>query len=153
VLDSATLPTATITGFIAGDYIELPGIAYTSGDSVTVAKAGVVSINTPGKTYNLNIAGATVGEADFQFSATSFLIKNTTASKPAMEFLRPAAATTVSMRRETEIGTVLASPLHTPMRTAIQATTLAAHPAIGAADAFRTTLDRNQQITIPQHPA
>jgi hypothetical protein len=152
VLDSATLPTATITGFIAGDTIDLAGIAYTSGDSVTVAKAGVVSINTPGKTYNLNIAGATVGETDFQFSTSSFLTK-ITAAKPAMDFLRPAAATTVSMRRETEVGTMLATPNHTPVRTATQATTLATHPALGAADSLRGVLDRNQQITIPQHPA
>jgi hypothetical protein len=150
VLDSATMPTATITGFIAGDTIALPGIAYTNGDSVTVANAGVVSINTPGKTYNLNIAGATVGETDFQFSSGSLLTK-ITAAKPAMAFLRPhetPTGTAYSIHRETDVSTMLAPATHT------SAATLAAHaPLLGAADSLRTTLDRNQHITIPQHPA
>jgi hypothetical protein len=152
VLDSSTMPTATITGFIAGDTIALPGIIYNPNDSVTVAKAGVVSIVTPGTTYSLNIAGATVGETDLHFSAGSTLTKSM-AGKAVMAFIRPPETGPALMRRETDIGTMFTAPLHTPMRAATQATTLAARPALGAADSLRTVLDRNQQITIPQHPA
>ncbi len=154
VLESATLPTATITGFIAGDTITLPGIIYNTNDSVTVAKAGIVSIVTPGKTYSLNIAGATVGETDLHFSAGSILTKST-AAKAVMEFVRPQetpAGTAYSFHRETDLSTMFAPTIGRPATA--QAATLATHPALlGAADSLRATLDRNQQITIPQHPA
>jgi len=57
------VPDNTITGFAPGDTIELAGVPYLPGDSVTVANAGTVTIFENGTTYHLNIAGATVGES------------------------------------------------------------------------------------------
>jgi autotransporter passenger strand-loop-strand repeat protein len=91
LVDSA-LPSAAISGFTAGsgDSITLGGIAYVSGATVTVAKANVVTISNGGKTYNLTIEGATVGETDFHFSSGSVLTRG--AAPAQMAFLRPAAA-------------------------------------------------------------
>jgi autotransporter passenger strand-loop-strand repeat protein len=87
-LDSSIMPTATITGFIAGDTIDLAGIVYNKYDTVTVGTAGIVSVVTPGKTYNLDIAGATVGEKDFVFAAGSLLTKKAAAAvAPKMQFI------------------------------------------------------------------
>ncbi len=57
------VPDNTITGFAPGDTIELAGVPYLPGDSVTVANAGTVTIFENGTTYHLNIAGATVGQS------------------------------------------------------------------------------------------
>jgi hypothetical protein len=77
VINSVVMPTTTISGFIAGDTIQLAGIAYNASDKVTVGTAGTVTISTPGISYKLDIAGATVGETDFKFSAGSVLTKTT----------------------------------------------------------------------------
>jgi hypothetical protein len=94
-LDSSVMPTATITGFIAGDTIDLAGIVYNKYDTVTVGTAGIVSVVTPGKTYNLDIAGATVGEKDFIFAAGSLLTKKAAAA-PKMQFIAPGSNAQVS---------------------------------------------------------
>ena len=86
ILDSAKMPAATISGFIAGDTIKLAGVVYNGSDTVTVATAGVVTVKTPGGNFNLDIAGATVGESDFHFGTGSLLTK--TAAK-TMTFLSP----------------------------------------------------------------
>jgi autotransporter passenger strand-loop-strand repeat protein len=89
-LESPILPTTVISGFAVGDTIALAGIAFVSGASVTVGTAGVVTILDGGHSYNLNIAGAIVGEMDFQFSSGSLLTKF---SAPAvMSFVAPAPA-------------------------------------------------------------
>ncbi len=93
-IDSVTMPAATISGFISGDTIALAGVAYNKTDTVAVAKAGVVTITAPGKAYNLNIAGATVGETDFHFGTGSILTRSAAPAK--MQFLTPAAAATAS---------------------------------------------------------
>ncbi len=92
---SATLPSASIAGFAAGDTIALDGIAYNPSDKVTVGTAGTVTIIAPGISYQLDITGATVGESDFKFSAGSLLTKGA-AAKPAMAFLSPASAMAAS---------------------------------------------------------
>jgi autotransporter passenger strand-loop-strand repeat protein len=76
VLDSSVLPTASISAFVTGDTIQLAGIKYVAGATVSVAAAGVVTINDGGKAYKLNIANAAVGETDFMFSSGSLLTKS-----------------------------------------------------------------------------
>ncbi len=85
-IESTTLPTVAISGFIAGDTIKLAGVVYNSKDTVTVATAGTVTINTPGTSYKLDIAGATVGETDFHFGPGSVLTKS---AAKMMGFLAP----------------------------------------------------------------
>jgi hypothetical protein len=106
-LSDYALPSAVISGFTAGsgDEIELSGIGFVSSATVAVKKAGVVTISAGGKTYNLNIAGATVGETDFAFSGNDILTRGTQAAS-AMTFMRPDASPTagaalVPMHRET----------------------------------------------------
>jgi Tol biopolymer transport system component len=74
---STTIPGNTITGFGAGDTIELAGVAFSGTsadfgapgvDSYTVANAGTLSIDADGTFYSLLIAGATVGQHDFVLS-------------------------------------------------------------------------------------
>ena len=89
-IDSATMPTATISGFIAGDTIKLAGVVFNPNDTVTVATAGTVTIAAPGTSYKLNIAGATVGETDFKFGTGSLLTKS--AANGKMAFLSPEIA-------------------------------------------------------------
>jgi autotransporter passenger strand-loop-strand repeat protein len=95
VIDSATMPTATISGFIAGDTITLAGVTYNASDKVTVGTAGTVTISTPGINYKLDIAGATVGETDFKFSTGSVLTRST-AMQPLTFIAAIAAPNTVA---------------------------------------------------------
>jgi hypothetical protein len=74
-----------ITGFGPADAITLTDAGASSG-SVSVATAGVVSIDAGGVISKLDIAGATVGETNFKFSDYTL-----TESAPAMAFLAPPA--------------------------------------------------------------
>ena len=67
-IGSQDLPSATISGFAPGDQIILDD-SFNGSGTVTVNTPGVVTISAGGSEYNLNIAGATVGETDFVFSA------------------------------------------------------------------------------------
>jgi autotransporter passenger strand-loop-strand repeat protein len=89
VISATTLPTATISGFGAGDKIQLAGVVYSAGATATVKTAGVVTITDGSNSYKLNIAGAAVGQA-FSFSSGSIL---TTTAAAKMNFVAPAAAT------------------------------------------------------------
>jgi autotransporter passenger strand-loop-strand repeat protein len=93
VLDAGTLSTGTVTAFLAGDTIDLPNVAYSTGDTVTVATAGVVTISAGGVAYDVNVAGATVGETGFLLSADSGTGTKLTTdlSVTTMAFLRPAS--------------------------------------------------------------
>jgi autotransporter passenger strand-loop-strand repeat protein len=84
----AAMPTGTISGFGPTDSIKLSFIPYSAGDSVSVNSTGIVTISAGGETYNLHIAGATVGETDFTFGSGSILTKS---DAPQMTFLRPPA--------------------------------------------------------------
>jgi hypothetical protein len=55
----------TISGFLAGDTIELTGVAYSAGDQVIVGTAGIVTLVAGGTEYQFDIANATVGESNF----------------------------------------------------------------------------------------
>jgi hypothetical protein len=72
-----SIPANNITGFSAGDTINLAGVSFTSfsgsygapgADSYTVATAGTLSIDANGTFYNVLIAGATVGQDNFILS-------------------------------------------------------------------------------------
>jgi autotransporter passenger strand-loop-strand repeat protein len=90
IVDSPAKPTVVISGFAAGDKIELAAVKYAASDTVTVKTAGVVTVSAGGKAYNLNIAGAKVGETDFVFSTGSILTKTASAAVK-MAFIAPAA--------------------------------------------------------------
>ena len=83
------MPTNRISGFASGDEIQLASVTYASSDSVSVNAPGVVTVSAGGSEYNLNIAGAQVGETDFVFGPGSILTKN---DAPQMAFLRPPAS-------------------------------------------------------------
>ncbi len=68
VIDGFNTPTNIITGFTIGDTIVLAQVPYASGDTVTVGTAGIVTIDASGTIYTLNIAGAYVGESDFNIA-------------------------------------------------------------------------------------
>jgi hypothetical protein len=89
VLGAGKVLTAVISGFTAGDSVKVTSLAYHSGATVSVKSAGVVTISSGAASYNLNIAGATVGETDFNFGSGSLLTK--TVGSAAMVFLKPAA--------------------------------------------------------------
>jgi hypothetical protein len=74
---STTIPANPITGFAAGDTIELAGVAFSGTsndfgapgvDSYTVASPGTLTIDAVGTIYELNIAGAKIGQSDFVLS-------------------------------------------------------------------------------------
>jgi hypothetical protein len=81
IIDGTTLPNE-IEGFTIGDSIRLTGIAYSRKDEVVVATAGTVTIETGTKNYSLHIAGAYVGETNFNLS--SGLVLTETASDVAV---------------------------------------------------------------------
>ncbi len=96
VISGAALPSTVISGFVAGDTIDLAGITYSAGATATVKSAGIVTISNGSSSYNLHIAGATVGSTAYHFSSGSLLTTSITPNslrtngKAAMEFLTPA---------------------------------------------------------------
>jgi autotransporter passenger strand-loop-strand repeat protein len=116
VIDSPKAPSAVISGFGVGDVIAFGQVYYGAGDTVAVKSAGIVTISASGETYNLHIAGATVGSTDYALSEGAYGLKLTVSASaaPAMAFLRPAARdavkpadfstalVTTRMMRETE---------------------------------------------------
>jgi hypothetical protein len=91
-----------ITGFTSADAIVLTN-AKTANGTVTVATAGTVSIDAGGTIYALDIAGATVGETNFQFADYTL-----TEASGAMAFLAPAAAHTAAASQD--LAALFASP-------------------------------------------
>jgi hypothetical protein len=83
-VNQTEIPTTVISGFKAGDKVELLDAASSLG-TVTVTKANVVTISADGKTYKLNIAGAKVGETNFKFSGFAL-----TETSKKMAIQRPA---------------------------------------------------------------
>ncbi len=54
-----------ISGFAAGDTIELTGVAYNANDQAVVGTAGIVTLVAGGTNYQFDIVNATVGESNF----------------------------------------------------------------------------------------
>ncbi len=65
VLDAPTVPDAVLSGFITGDTVVLPEVAYSAGDTVGVTSPGIVTISAGTESYALHIAGAEAGVTDF----------------------------------------------------------------------------------------
>jgi antigen 43 len=100
VVSGTTMPTTTISGFGAGDEIQLFDVVYSAGATAKVKTAGVVTVTNGGVSYNLNIAGATVGQK-FSFDSNSVLTTTAPAQAavngPAkMSFLTPASTTSAN---------------------------------------------------------
>jgi hypothetical protein len=91
----------TISGFVAGDHITFGLLPYEPTDTVAVTSPGVVTVSAGSYTYNLNIAGATVGSTDYSLAqGNDGLVLNTSMTAASMAFLRPpepAAITTVKI--------------------------------------------------------
>lgn len=124
IIDAIAMPTATISGFAATDSIVLSAIPYATSDSVTVNAENIVTISAGGKTYNLHIAGATIGETDFSFGPGSIL---TRAAPTQPSFLRPPAAETPAENILAQTP-VLTSASLIPAPTAAAASSSATHP-------------------------
>jgi hypothetical protein len=92
-VDQTEIPTTVISGFKAGDKVELLDAASGIG-TVTVTKANVVTISADGMTYKLNIAGAKVGATNFHFSgyALTETTKKMAIQRPAEPARNTAAA-------------------------------------------------------------
>jgi autotransporter passenger strand-loop-strand repeat protein len=87
-IDSTVLPTAVISGFAAGDAIDLTALTYDPNATVTVATSGIVTISADGAQYSLNIAGVPAGDTSFSLSAdtgTGTILR----TSDTMAFIRP----------------------------------------------------------------
>jgi autotransporter passenger strand-loop-strand repeat protein len=84
-----TVPTNTITGFVPGDSVKLAGVPYDPADMVVVNTPGVVTIETPGGDYNLNVAGAFVGETGFNVAGDLLLTQNALCYQRGTHILTP----------------------------------------------------------------
>jgi hypothetical protein len=110
IIDSPDSPTATISGFSAEDRISFGQVYYSKTDTVTVNAPGVVTVSAGAETYNLNIAGATVGSTEFSLSEGNYgLVLTTTASPRTMPFLRPSVTAPVAYGQT--IAEALVAPL------------------------------------------
>jgi len=79
-----------ITGFAAGDGIDLNFVTFSSADKLQVSRAGTLSVITAGGTYGLRIAGATVGETDFTLKKSKDgILIGKAASAARMSFMAP----------------------------------------------------------------
>jgi hypothetical protein len=109
IIDTRALPGATISGFAATDSIVLSAIPYSTSDFVSVNAPGIVTISAGGKTCNLHIAGATLGETDFAFGSGSVLTRGAAAQA---SFLRPAvtAADTDALAQKVVMTSAASAP-------------------------------------------
>jgi autotransporter passenger strand-loop-strand repeat protein len=145
-IDSPTMPTTTISGFASGDSIKLPGVTYVDGSFAYVGSAGVVTVYT-GSSYNLNIAGATVGETDFHFGPGSILTKGTTALAVTKTAITPASTSTAKMSFAAPAATPatgslnIADLLKTPVTAWLNGITSSAAPVSAPAPAGSYSLD------------
>jgi hypothetical protein len=79
-------------------------VAYASSDTVTVNTAGIVTVSAGGATYDVHIAGATVGSTAYVFGPGSLLTKGV--GSAAIKFIAPA----VTPASGSAGGTSLAAP-------------------------------------------
>jgi hypothetical protein len=104
-ISSLVMPTATISGFAAGDDVTLTALTYSSTYTTKVATAGVVTISASGHSYSLNISGAAVGETNFTLSSatgggTELGLSGALGAAVRMNFVRPVHAQVTMAPRE-----------------------------------------------------
>ena len=79
-----------ISGFATGDEISFGLLSYTSGDTVNVSAAGIVTVSAGGTVYNLHIAGAVVSSTAYQLgSGTYGLALSMGNTSATMAFIKP----------------------------------------------------------------
>jgi autotransporter passenger strand-loop-strand repeat protein len=124
---SNLLTDAVISGFGSGDVIAF-GPDLTTGDTVSVKSAGIVTVSAGGLVYNLNIAGATVGETDFHVSGSLYygveLTRSSTsgavvkdiaaASATRMAFIAPPASASAASAGLPELASVVSGGFSVP---------------------------------------
>jgi autotransporter passenger strand-loop-strand repeat protein len=94
VVSSLVMPTAIISGFAAGDHVNLAALTYSKTYTAAVKTAGVVTISAGAKTYALHVAGAKLGETNFTLGSgsgggTLLGISGTLGATAKMDFLAP----------------------------------------------------------------
>jgi hypothetical protein len=109
------MPTAIISGFAAGDHVNLAALTYSKTYTAAVKTAGVVTISAGAKTYALHIAGATVGETNFTLGSASgggtlLGISGTLGAAAKMDFLAPSGGRATTPREI--FGTALPMTFH-----------------------------------------
>jgi autotransporter passenger strand-loop-strand repeat protein len=152
ILESPTLPTTTISGFAAGDTIQLAGVTYASGATVSVLAAGVVTISDGGKAYKLDIAGATVGETDFQFSSGSLLTRGSTPG--VMKFIgQPISAALAPSGVTGHAAASLFAAIPAAVAVSAASAPVASASRFGGADGLLTAVSRGgTEISLFGHP-
>jgi hypothetical protein len=98
---------------------------------VAVTSAGVVTVTSGGKSYNVNIAGATVGETTFTLSQDSGTGTLLTLGPPTLSFLSPPAAPLAPPAPDIAAPKTLPAPPSVPSGT-LSATTR--HPTAWASE-------------------
>src|SRR5581483_10524558 len=69
-IDDTVMPSTVISGFTAGDSIDLTGVAYDSGGNISLQPGDVLQLVESGITYDLNLDSTANGER-FAFAADS----------------------------------------------------------------------------------
>jgi len=143
-----------ISGFVAGDTIVLPGqIFYSAGAYAVVNTPGVVTISGVAPSfypYNLNIAGAYVGESDFVVSDAYYgRTTLTKSSTPQMQFLRPHVAPTDAGLNLTPSLDMLTNPSTTTRPAA--APSMAASTSATIAPVPHLVTSAPHPLVIPPH--
>jgi hypothetical protein len=93
---ATVVPPNVITGFGAGDTIELSGVPFSAADdSYTVANAGTLTIDAAGTFYQLAIAGAYVGERNFTLGGDLTVTENVMCFCPGTRLRTPSGEVAV----------------------------------------------------------
>ena len=91
-IDGPTMPSAVISGFVAGDTIDLAQIGYDSGGSIALSSQNVVQITESGQTYSLDFDPAQT------FAGQSFAVSSNGSGGIELTLVEqpPASAVTTS---------------------------------------------------------
>ncbi len=108
----SAVPTATISGFAAGDRVTLAALPYSSTYKAVVSSAAIVTVSAGAHDYLLHIAGAVVGESNFVLtsagSGTVLTVSGAVGAATRMSFISPAAVTSEPATERTFLDGALA---------------------------------------------